>query len=173
MKDKMQSFFRKPWALSVILTVLGIVLLLDPGMMLRSIVRLGGAALLIGGCSAIVSWTRRRNEAGVSYLDAGGGVIAVLGGLFLLFSPESLINLFPTIAGLLIILSGVYNVLQALDSKRAGFDRWHMSVLLAVITIVLGAIILANPFGTMELLVQILGGVLIYNGLSSLWIVTR
>ncbi len=173
MKENIRSFLNKPCGMPVVLVVLGAALILFPGMALKTIVRLGGVAMVAGGANAVGAWKRSQNQETSSYLDVAGGVVAILGGLYLVIRPESLINFFPTLAGALIVVSGIYYILKAMDSKRAGFDKWQVSLLLSVVTIALGILILAHPFGTMELLVRILGGVLVYNGLSSLWIVTH
>ena len=172
MKAKLQSFLSKPGAMPVLLIILGAVLFLFPGMMLKSVVRLGGIALIIGGVNAIDSWVYRRTE-GSSRLDIVGGVIAVLGGLYLVIKPDSLVKFFPTVAGILIILCGVFYFLKALDARRKGAEKSKAGLLMPAVSVILGIILLNNPFGTMELLVRILGAVLIYNGLSSLWIVNR
>ena len=174
MNSSVRSSLNKPWAFAAIMIILGAVLVLFPGMTLVYIVRLGGAALILGGIGSVVSWCRMgRHQAGSSYLDIAGGIFAVLGGLFLMLRPQVLIDMFPTVAGVLIILNGFFNLLKALDSRRLGFSKWLVSLLLAAVTIALGIFLLAHPFSTMQLLVRILGVVLIYNGLSSLWIVTR
>ena len=173
MKEDFRSFLGTPSALPILLIILGLLLILFPGIALTSIVRLGGAALLVGGLNSFGAWPRSRYEAGQSHVDKVGGIFAVLGGLYLLIRPHTLINIFPTVAGILIILGGIYNLLKAFDSRKVGYEKWQVSLLLSVITIALGFYLLYHPFRTMELLVRILGGILIYNGLSSLWIVTR
>ena len=173
MKEDFRSFLGTPSALPILLIILGLLLILFPGIALTSIVRLGGAALLVGGLNSFGAWPRSRYEAGQSHVDKVGGIFAVLGGLYLLIRPHTLINIFPTIAGILVILYGAFYFLKALASKSTGFDKWKVSMVLAVVIVILGIYVLARPFSTMKLLVRVLGGVLIHNGLSSLWIATR
>ena len=45
-----------------------------------------------------------------------------------------------------------------------------IALALAVLTMVLGLLIMFNPFSTMEMLVVAIGGVSIYNGASNLFI---
>ena len=49
----------------------------------------------------------------------------------------------------------------------------RMLALAAALTLALGALILINPFGTFAALVTLIGLVLIYDGLSDLWIIHR
>ena len=51
--------------------------------------------------------------------------------------------------------------------------RWWLDLALSALTLALGALILINPFGTFAALVTLIGLVLIYDGLSDLWIIHR
>ena len=50
---------------------------------------------------------------------------------------------------------------------------WWLDLALSALTLALGALILINPFGTFAALVTLIGLVLIYDGLSDLWIIHR
>lgn len=173
MKENLKAFLRKPWVFPVLLVILGLFLLFHPGTMLNTVVRLIGAALLIGGLNGVISWLQRRNDAGVSYLDVIGGALGLLAGLLILINPESLVSLFPTLIGIAMILYGLLNLLKSYVQKKSGFDQWYISLLMALVIVVFGIILIAHPFSAAEVLARVLGVFLIYNGLSSLWIATR
>ena len=82
-------------------------------------------------------------------------------------------SIVPVAVGIVVAVNGVINLAQALDLKREGYDRWPGSLALAVLTIVLGLLVVFNPFSTMEMLVMALGIVILYNGVSNLWIESR
>ena len=48
-----------------------------------------------------------------------------------------------------------------------------VSLALAILTLVLGLLIVFNPFKTMEALVVAIGVITLYNGVSNLWIESR
>ena len=171
MKNNANGVLEKPWGFSILLIVLGAILVIKPGAMMTSFVRLvGTAGLAYGLYSLFIS----KKRAVWSTLDTGAAILLALAGLFLLISPQTIINILPTAGGIMIILTGAYNTLKALDARQYKVDKsWQMSLLLAAVTVVLGIVILTHRFGTMELLVRILGGVLIYNGLSSLWMLIK
>ena len=80
-----------------------------------------------------------------------------------------LIELDPAVGGL-IALNGFFNLAQALDQRREQYTRWTASLAMAILTIVLGLLIVFNPFSTMEMLVVAIGIIIIYNGVSNLLI---
>ena len=74
------------------------------------------------------------------------------------------------LVGGLVLLNGIVNLAQALDQKRRYYNRWVFSLAMAILTIVLGGLIMLNPFSTMEMLVVAIGIIIIYNGVSNLLI---
>ena len=161
---------KNPIAYSLLMIVAGIILLLWPGVTLEVTVRVIGISLLAAGCFSILNWYRHRE---VSYSTLAAGIIFALIGLIILVSPRRVISIFPTAMGLFVLVNGVFNLALALDQKQMSYEKWNISLVMAVVTIILGILILANPFSTMSLLIMVVGGILIYNGVTSLWIGTR
>ena len=48
-----------------------------------------------------------------------------------------------------------------------------MDLVLAVLTVVLGGVVLLNPFGTMEAMTVLIGASLVYDGASDLYLIYR
>ena len=48
-----------------------------------------------------------------------------------------------------------------------------VACLLGLATIVLGAVLIFKPFGVINTVTRVIGGFLIYDGLSDLWILSR
>ena len=74
----------------------------------------------------------------------------------------------PFILGLLIVISGIVKLQEALDMMKYRADGSVTVLVIAILSLVLGILILINPFGTAELLFRIIGIALIYNGVSDL-----
>ena len=55
---------------------------------------------------------------------------------------------------------------QALSMKRRANSHWKPMLILACITIVLGIIIVCNPFSTLNALTSVIGIVLAYDGVT-------
>ena len=150
----------------IVLLILGIILASHPGSVLKTVARLMGVALIIAGAVYLLGWRKDRDR---SVIRAGGAVLEILAGLILLAAPAFVLSLFPVLAGVVIVLYGIADVLSALSIRRNG-GRWKTSLLLAVITVALGLLLLANPFSTMAILVRVLGLVLIYKSVTGIFI---
>ena len=159
-------------ALSILMIVAGLVLTIWPGHVMNTALVLLGIALLLGGGILIHSWYKGRMD-NVNVLTLAQGILMAAAGLFVLIAPKFLISIVPVAVGIVVLINGVINLAQALDQRRKGYERWAVSLALAVLTMVLGLLVIFNPFSTMELLVMAIGVVTIYNGVSNLWIETR
>ena len=81
----------------------------------------------------------------------------------------SIINLFPRIAGVLLVLAGIFNLTDA--SRAGGFPAW--SRIVPVLTIVAGVLIFFHPGSILNAAVTLAGIALILHGLSELDLIRR
>ena len=155
--------------LSILMIVIGLVLVVWPGHVMTTAIRVLGFALLAGGGILIFSWYRGR-ERGSDPLTLSEGIMLALVGLFVLLAPGMIISIIPFAVGGIVIINGIINLSQALDQRRYDFSGWVFALALAILTILLGGLIILNPFSTMEMLVVAIGVIVIYNGVSNLLI---
>ena len=101
------------------------------------------------------------------------GVVLSGLGIWLMTSSDSVIALVQYVFGAVVIFHGVLDVQSSVSLMRQGAARWGLDLALSALTLALGALILINPFGTFAALVTLIGLVLIYDGLSDLWIIHR
>ena len=158
---------------SLIFIILGVVLLIWPNTALDVVCRIVGAGLLVGGVAAVVMFLVSRDRNFVSVAALTAGVIIAVIGLWVFMNPKFLVALVPTIMGIIIIISGVVNLGETITIHREHGDGTLASFILAVLTIALGLLIFFNPFHTAALLVRVLAIVMIFNGISDLWIISR
>ena len=91
----------------------------------------------------------------------------------ILFNPEGLGGLIFAVLGIVILLHGFLDLQQAFNVRRAGYPYWYVALILGFVSIVLAALILINPFGSLTVLTVILGVSLIYDGVSDIWTIGR
>ena len=169
MKDFLYRADNHGVLLSILMIVLGLLLALWPGHVMTTALTLLGIALVVGGGLLIYSWYRGRNQNS-SVITLTEGILLAIAGLVVLFAPRFLISIVPFAVGAMIALNGIFNLAQAFDQRRERYSRWTASLAMAVLTVVLGLLILFNPFSTMEMLVVAIGVIIIYNGVSNLLI---
>ena len=160
-----------PSILSIVLIILGLILAIWPRAVLGTAVTVLAIGLLIGGVSSFLAWMR--NKDSTTPVDGLIGGAAAVAGLVLLIWPNLLIRSFPRIVGLAILFNGVVNLFKALDLKKVGAPSWKSAMAMAIITMIAGLFVFSNAAFIANNLVRVVGFVLIYNGVTSLFIATR
>ena len=163
---------RSSIAAAVVTILLGLFLAFWPGQSVSFLCMLLGAAIALTGVIYFVGWLARR-KAGVPALFVLPGVVLFALGAWLMTSPASVVQLVQYIFGAVLIFHGIVDLQGALALMGQGYSRWWVDLLLAVLTLALGVLVVVNPFGTFAALVTLIGLVLIYDGLSDLWIIHR
>lgn len=162
------------YTVSALLCVaLGLVLLIWPGTTTQVVCMVLGAALVVYGVLQIVFYlaNKDRNIA-MQGMMVFGIVVAVI-GVWILLKPEMIIMAVPVIVGILIVIHGIHNVVQAIALKKDGYTNWWVAFLLGVITVAFGVVLICNPFTVVDTVVRLIGAFLIYDGLSDIWILSR
>ncbi|MBQ7583908.1 MAG: DUF308 domain-containing protein [Lachnospiraceae bacterium] len=150
----------------IISIAIGVVLILFPGEAMDISIKVIGAILLVAGISGIIIGIRAQG-AYIAY-TMSGAVTAIVAGVVCFFQPQLIKSVLPLVMGIIILATGVFNIVNAFRAKAAGASRWQISLLLAVVTVICGIAILLNLNGTANLLVTIIGIIFVYNGVSTL-----
>ena len=154
--------------MSLLYLGLGIFLLLKPTTALNVVCcALGGVVLI---CAAVQLIRYFAVERGIfqSQLTLISGLVCLGLGAFLIFRSDIVMRILPIVFGLFVIFDSISRVQNALDLRRYGYSSWKGFLLLPVLSVVLGIIMILNPFGTMETLVMAIGIILIVEGAINL-----
>lgn len=165
---------RRSSIVAAIVTILmGVLLIFVPNRSAQFLCALLGSALVLTGVIYIFGWLSKRRETGFPVWFLLPGVILTALGLWLFTNPASVIVLIQFIFAAVLIFHGVIDLQGAVSLMRQGWERWWMDLLLAGLTLVLGILILLNPFGATEMLMTILGVALVFDGVSDLVLIHR
>lgn len=158
---------------AVICVILGIVLLVWPGQSTQVVCMVLGIVLGGFGLIQIILYLATREKTMISHsMMMLGVVLAVIGG-WIVLKPETIIKAVPMIVGILIVIHGLHNAVQAIDLKKMQYDNWWVALLLSLLTVALGVVLICNPFTIVDTVVRIIGAFLVYDGLSDMWILSR
>lgn len=158
---------------AILCIVLGIVLVVWPGMSVKVVCMSIGAVLAVNGLIKLFNYTFSRDGSMFSQLNLIMGVIITLIGAWILLRPNAIIAMVPILVGIIIIIHGVNNLQQAVNLSQSGYDKWWLALLLGILTIGFGILLICNPFEAIDTLVMFIGIFLIYDGISDIWIVSR
>ena len=154
MKDTILSVLRLI-ATPVLLMVLGLILLIHPDSASALVAQILGWVLVIAGVVFAVS-------AVAGHFDTLGKVLSAVCcfavGAWLLRNPLMLAAGLGRLAGILLVVRGIQDILNA--------GRYHYGILPAVITTVLGAVLIALPMTTSRVVISLCGLLVLIVGMQ-------
>ncbi len=158
---------------AVICVIIGAVLIIWPGTSTKVVcMMLGGMMLIYGFIQIILYFVTRERTIYLQGMLLLGIVLGVVGA-WILLKPESIIAIVPIIMGIIIVVHGLHNATQSIDLKKMGYEKWWVAFLFSILTIILGGVLVYNPFSVVNTVVRVIGAFLIYDGLSDMWILSR
>ena len=173
MREFLKSIKTNILGSAVLCIILGIVLMVYPDTSLTLVCQAVGVIVLVTGIGFIISHIRGGLFSLFYKLDLILGLLFLILGVYILMNPWGLLSIIPIVFGVLLIYHGISDLGQAMELRKYEADRWWISIIIAAITIVLGVVIMSNPFGTIDVLMRIIGACLVYDGLSNLLIVGK
>ena len=131
-----------------------------------------GIALAVGGLVAGGFFIKDHESLSRSFLLVMG-VIMIICGVVIFLHPEELVKLIPTIMGILVLLSGIINLGETFTLSRQKYTKWWISLIISIITIGAGLFLIIKAFDLVAVITRIAGGILVFDGISDLWVVSR
>ena len=96
------------------------------------------------------------------------GILTAAIGLLLLLRPKAVINLVLLVCGILILTDGLFKIQIAVDARRFGIPQWWLVLVLAVLTGVIGLLLVLRPTEGAQVLVMLMGVSLLLDGALNL-----
>lgn len=152
---------------SLLLIVLSVFLMLKPIEIIGTLIKVIGMILLICGVFDFTNYFVNKKEESLFDYGLVKGIIEITIGVLFIFKYDLLINLFPCILGLIIVFINIFKLQTAISLKE--FESNYMTgVIISSLSIILGLVIVINPFETLEVVIIVSGAVLLISELSNI-----
>ena len=152
---------------SLLLIVLSVFLMLKPIEIIGSLIKVIGMILLICGVFDFANYFVNKKEESLFDYGLVKGIIEITIGVLFIFKYDLLINLFPCILDLIIVFINIFKLQTAISLKE--FESNYMTgVIISSLSIILGLVIVINPFETLEVVIIVSGAVLLISELSNI-----
>lgn len=151
---------------SLFYVILGVVTVAIPETMVRTLGYLVGSLFILAGAVSMICYLLRDASRNYDRNDFGYGLVGIAVGVLFLYKVEWITSLVPVILGILVLASGCVKLQHVIDMKRLGCGNWIAVLIVAVINVIFGAVLIANPFSTVILLFQLVGVGLIFSGIT-------
>ena len=155
---------------ALLYVVIGLVLLLRPELSTSALCTALGIVLILRGLSDILDFVFHKDGSLYYSLHLAGGIVIAAVGVWLVTKPTLIAVLVPRVIGLLILFHGCSNLGDTLKLQKNKSSQSLAALILSGITLALGVLLVVNPFAAFTTVVRVIGAVLIYDGVSDIWI---
>lgn len=152
-----------------VLIVAGLVLLFFPVTTTKMIAYIAAAMLLFMGIGQVIGYFRYEPGSGRYSSGLVLGIFLMIVGLLIYYKAEVVVSIIPNhLKAWLILFSGFSKLQQAVDLARMKARRWTTVLATACLNLILGGVIIFNPFSTAMTLLRFVGIGLLYSGISDI-----
>lgn len=159
---------QNPILTSLLSLILGIFLIRFPGMSGKLFCFALAASALIYAAIRLLRYARDKKQGYVSQGDQFLGVFLLIVGLFILFFPRFILSFLPLTLGILLFLAGFSKIPFVMDAFQMRSPARIPFLLSTLAPLILGGIMLMNPFGVTRLVIRFFGVSLIINAILEL-----
>ena len=164
----MKKFYSNQSVFSILYFILGIILLIHPMAVGKLVCYAIGIIALACGLWRIYGYWKTREMAGFFQVDLVTGVILTVLGIVALSRPSLLLSVLPLVLGLIILMDGLVTLNKALNLRKLDY-RWKYLCAWGSVVMILGLILVINPFGSALLMMRFLGIALLVDGAAESW----
>ena len=167
--DYIKKIFRNYWLLSVFCIVLGVALIIDPGFFTKAIGYVIGGLITAYGVVELVKYFAKGKEHMEYSFCLVRGIILCAIGIFIIVRPDFIPKVIAIICGFYMLISGIVNIQDSLNLKRANIESWKVSCIPAVITTVVGIVLLFDPMIAADTAMIVMGIALLISGVTNIF----
>lgn len=150
----------------ILYILLGVVALVIPETMEKTLGYMLGIVLIIAGGISMIGYLLRDARENYYRDDFVFGLAAIVLGIIVLLKVEVIISLIPLLLGILVVISGCAKLQDVIDMKRMNSGNWILMLILALINLILGLVLIFNPFKAAALMFRMIGIGLIFSGIT-------
>lgn len=168
MKSVIQDMKHNYFINAVIMVILGIVLVIWPHILGVMLCYLLGGALIVMGIFQLISFLRGERLGFYNKFVMMMGIVLVLLGIWICAQPRIVLSIIPVVVGIIVLIHGLMDIQYTLDIKKAGSEKWWIALIAEVLTLIVGLLLVLNPFTVYEITMVLVGVAMLYDGGSDL-----
>lgn len=168
MKSIIQDMKQNYFVNAVIMVILGLVLVIWPDILGVMLCYLLGGALIVMGVIQLISFLQGERLGFYSKFSMLMGIVLVLLGIWICTQPHVVLSIIPVVVGIIVLIHGLMDIQYTLDIRRTGNTKWWIALIAAILTLIVGLLLVFNPFTAYEISMILLGVAMLYDGGSDL-----
>lgn len=142
--------------------IFGFILIIHAAAAVDALVRILGWILLVSAAAYLAKYFAQKEERETSLMVLG--IILAVTGIFFVIRPDAIVNLFPLIMGIDLIIAGISDLVNAVSLDKAGVQGAKAFIVMSAVVTILGIIVLLHPGAVADMIVTVMGISLLING---------
>lgn len=157
MQESLKKIYRISLVSSIIFLAFGLLLFFETEGVIKIVSIFIGILLTVIGIVPIVNYFRNRvnnffSGAGLLY-----GIFSVVAGLMILFNTQIFATIIPILSGVWMIVNSVNKIQIAMELRDSKINSWIITFIFAILILILGTILIINPFESVVFLGKTVG----------------
>ena len=163
--DYIKKVFKNFWLLSIFCVVIGIALIVDPGFFTNTVGRVIGGLFAAYGVVDLILYFVKSDGYATGLVK---GILLCASGIFILIKPDFIPKVLAIVCGLYMTISGIVNLQDSLNLRRVGVRSWKFSCISALLTTLVGVVLIIDPMLSVEFALVVLGIALLVSGITNI-----
>lgn len=157
--------------ISSLTMVLGIFFMLFPAFAMNFIGIALGIALIVFGAIRIIGYFSKDLFRLAFQYDLAFGILLIILGAIIMLKFNYLFNLISILLGVYTLTDGLFKIQIAVDSKKFGIKQWWLTLTMALLTVIIGFVLLFCPATGAKTITVLIGAALLLEGILNLSVV--
>lgn len=154
--------------LSILICALGITLIAVPDFSLSLLCWIGGSLLILFGVIKILGYVSKDLYRLAFQFDLAFGILLIVLGLILILRADAMVSILCILLGISILADALLKIQIAIDSKAFGIPQWWLILCVAILTGVIGFLLLLRPYESAKIVMILLGISFLAEGILNL-----
>ncbi len=154
--------------LSILICALGITLIAVPDFSLSLLCWIGGSLLILFGVIKILGYVSKDLYRLAFQFDLAFGILLIVLGLILILRTDAMVSILCILLGISILADALLKIQIAIDSKAFGIPQWWLILCVAILTGVIGFLLLLRPYESAKIVMILLGISFLAEGILNL-----
>lgn len=168
MFEYIKKYEKNSIIINILMVLVSILLIINPAGVLNMVTIVFGIDILADGLFNIAAYFGTDKSYRIYSGKLFEGIIVSTAGILILLNKSLLISILPMVIGIWIIVRSIMKLQLSLNLKSMEVSKWIWVLVSAVISLLLGILIIMNPFGTMITITILAGIFLLISSITDL-----
>lgn len=148
--------------------LVGVVVLLCPEISISALCRLIGMLVLLSGIVKLFGYFAKDLYQLAFQYDLALGIITMPLGVLMMLAPGLFSKVLVFAAAAYVLVNAIFTIQTAVEAKQFGIRKWWLLLIGAVVSGMIGALLLLRPYESAAAITRLIGIAFIADGLQNL-----